>query len=154
MKGISLAEECQVVNVLPSVAATSATESDWFHLKESAHASIIIATGAVTNASTFTLREATSSAGSGSTAIVFDYYATSTAGSDTYSTKTRATAGGVSTGTTNNLTWILEVDSSQLSDGSAYLSLLFSTAATIQIGAISVMSGRRYQEDVGLSAID
>ena len=154
MKGISLSEQCQVVSILPSVAATSATESDYFHLKESAHASIIIQTGVVTNASTITLYESQTSGGTVESAINFDYYSTSTAGSDTFSSKQTATVGGISTGTTNNLCWCIELDASALSDSYPYCAVKFSTAATIQIGAVAVLSGRRYAEDIGASAID
>ena len=149
-----LEQDSHAVNILPPRASTSATESDWFHLKKGSHADIIVTTGSVTNASTFSVREATSNAGSGATAIAFNYYSVSTASSDTFSTLTAATAGGVSTGTTNNLSFVISLNGSDLSDGSPYVSLLFSTAATIAIQSVAIIQGLRWGGDVPASAID
>jgi len=149
----NLGVNAHVVNIMPPTAAGN-NNSDYFHLKEAEHVDIIIQTGAVTNATTFTVREATSNAGASATAIVFDYYAISTAASDTWSAKTTATVGGVSTGTTNTLAWIISIDASQLSDGYPYLNVHFSTAGTIKFSAAAVLSTLRYATETPLSAID
>ncbi len=108
----------------------------------------------MTNASTFIVEENTGAGGTGATAIVFKYAEASTAGSDVYLAVQSATVGGVTTSTRNNMTWVIEIDASQLSDGSPYLNVNFSSGATIQIGAVAVLSGLRYAEDISLSAID
>lgn len=158
--GISLGQEGHIINILPPSTsfAIDSLYSDLFHLKEAAHASIIISTGSMTSSTTFTLYESATSGGTttsvlGTTAGI-TYKATATALSDTYCAPTTFTTAGLTTGTTNNLTWVIEVDSQDLTDGYPYLRLQFTSTAAVQIGATAVLTGLRYAEDINLSAID
>jgi len=154
-KGIYLAEEATIIPIIPGSSAVAGTQtSDWFHLKEAAHASILIMTGATTSGPTVTLHEATSNAGSGSTAIVFNYAEASTAGSDIPLAVQAATVGGFGLSTRDNMWWVIELDASQLSDGSPYVAIQLTSAAATIVSAMAILTGRRYSEDIGLSAID
>jgi hypothetical protein len=152
MKGIQLAVQQAVANILPPTAAVAATVSDYFTMENAAHVDVVVTTGSVTNASTLTVREHASDGGTAA-AIAFDYYSTATAGSDTFSARTSATAGGISTGTTNNLTFVLSVDAAELTDGSDWLSVAFATAGTIQIAATAILSGLRYASETPVSSL-
>jgi hypothetical protein len=154
-KGTPLGEYGHVVNILPPTTAIAGTPySDWFHLKEAAHASIIIQTGTVTSSSTFILYESTDSSGTTTSTIAATYKAVATAASDTFSAKAAFSTSGLTTGTTNNLTWIIDIDAGALTDGYPYLGVNFSSTAAIQISAAAILTGLRYAEDVNLSAVD
>ena len=152
-KGFWASEEGHVVNLFPPTTETNGLGfGDWMHMKESSHASIIITCGAITNATTVTLYEASNSSGSSNTAIVFNLAsATST---DIFGAISAATTGGFTTDTTNNSSFVIEVDASQLTDGKPYIGLHTTTAAANVFSAVAVLSGRRYAEDIGLSATD
>lgn len=153
MKGFHLGVAGHVVNILPPTSAVAATSSDYFHLKEAGHVDIVILTGTVTNATTVTVYESQTSGGTTQTAITFDYYEC-TAGTDTWSAKTSATAGGVSLTTGNDRAMVISIDASQLTDGYPYVMAQFSTAAACKISANAVLSDLRYSTEVNLSAID
>ena len=150
--GINLTEQAHIVSVLAPTAATSATGSDWVKLENAAHVTFIVQTGSITNSSTVICQEGTSSAGSGATAIAYSYSRTTAAG-DTWSVLADATASGIALGTTNDVMLAIELSADDLSDGSPWVNLQFSTAATIQIGAVAILSGVRYQGEQTPTAI-
>lgn len=153
MKGtIQHGVNAHVLNILPPTAAVSATVSDYWTMENAAHVDVIITSGTVGTASTVTVREHQSDGGT-ATAISFSYYNTSTSGSDTYSARTAATTTGVSLSNTSNLTYIISVDASQLSDGHDWMSVAFSTAASSLISAIAVLSGLRYGKEIPATAL-
>ena len=146
MKGdLSIPVKNHMVTIMPPTAAGNQS-SDVFGMKDDGFANILITTGTVTSACTITVEECTAAAGTSATAIVFNYYKTSTAGSETWGTLTAATVGGIATGTTNNLMWSIPIDASQLSDGYPYVRVSITTASTL-ISMVAVFGGSRYASD-------
>jgi hypothetical protein len=123
-------------------------------LKEASHATVIIQTGTVTSSCTFILYESDDSSGTTKAALAANYKYTATAASDTFSAMAAFPVAGATTGTTNNLTFVIELDASALTDGKPYAAINFSSTAAIQISAVAVLTGLRYQDQVNLSAID
>jgi len=148
-------ENCHVVNILPPVDINgSAQTSDYFSLGKYAHADIILTLGVTGAASTVTVEESDDNAGSNTTAIAFQYYKETTAAGDTLSTKQSATTSGFATSTNDNVTYVISIDGSQLTDGYPYLVLKMTdpSAATLA-SAVAVLSGSRYAEDTTPTAI-
>jgi hypothetical protein len=155
MKGITIAEQCHVVNILPPVDINGgAVVSDYFEMALYQHASIIITIGAGGAASTVTLEESTTNAGAATTAIGFDYYAETTAAGDTLGARTTVANTGFATAVANNITYVIEVDASELTDGYPYLVLKMSNPGTATVAsAVAILSGARYAQAVTPTAI-
>lgn len=155
MRKTNIAEMGHVVNILPPLDINgSARTSDYFALKNYAHASIVLTLGVTGAASDVTLEESDDNAGNDTSAIGFTYYKEETAAGDTLSTKQTATTGGFSTSTNDNITYVIEVDAAELSDGYPYLVLKMSDpSASTFASAVAVLSGSRYGRDQSLTAI-
>jgi len=154
MKGTTIAEQAHVVNALGPVDTGSVAKvSDYFCLKKYAHATIVVTTGAVTNAATITVEESDDKDGSNTTAIAFAYYAELTAAGDTLGNRTAATSAGFSTGTNNNCTFVIEIDAAELTDGYPYLVVKATNAAACLISIVAILSGARFQGDPTPTAI-
>lgn len=141
-----IAEEAHVVNIIPPVDINGgAVESDYFSMKESAHVSIILTLGVTGAASTVTLFNSDDAAGTSEAAIAFNYYAEEAAAGDTLGDRTAATAAGFATSTNDSITYVIEVDACELTDGFPYLVLKMSDpeAATL-VSAVAILSGNRY----------
>lgn len=155
MKGINLAEQCHIVNIFPPVSIAGAVSSDVFSLEGYAHATIIIQAGATNaDAGNITLEECDDFTPTTATAIVFDYYAETTAAGDTLGAKTTATVAGIDVSANDNITYVIEIDASQLTDGRPCLQLEWSApgGATL-ISAVAVLSGSRFAETESATAI-
>jgi hypothetical protein len=150
-KGITLAEEGHFVNIIPPIDINGAgATSDYFHVKDAAHATILLQLGVTGAASTVTLYESDDDSGTTETAIAFNYYAETTAAGDTLGARTAATTSGFATSTNDNVMYVIEVDASELTDGKPYLALKMSdpSAATV-VGASAILTGRRYADKTG-----
>lgn len=149
-----VANEGHVVNILPPVDIGGvAKTSDYFSLKNYTHASILITCGAITNAATITVEESDDASGTNTTAIAFEYFSETTSAGDTLGTRTSASASGFSTGTTNSVTFVIEIDSEDLSDGYPYLVVKATNAAANLISMVAVLSGARYPAEASITAI-
>lgn len=133
-----------VVGVAPVDIGGVAKVSDYFSMENYQHASIIVACGAITNAATITVEESDDNSGSDTTAIAFAYHAISSAG--VTGARTAATASGFSTGTDNNLIWVIEIEADELSDGYPFLVVKATDAAANLIAIIPILSGARYAQ--------
>lgn len=154
-KGITIAEQCHIVNATPPVDVGAGTViSDVWDMKNYAHASIIITMGAVAATTTFTLFEATDSVAGTEVAINYDYYAETTVAGDTLGART-ATAGGTgfASGTNNSTTFVIEVDASELSDGYNWMRIKAASAGAALHSIMVILSGARYQQAVTPTAI-
>jgi len=153
-KGITIAEHCHVVCALAPVDIGGVAKvSDYFSLENYAHATIIVACGAVTNAATITVEESTTNAGAATTPIAYKYAQETTAAGDTPGALAWATAAGISTGTNNGTILIIEIDASQLTDGYPYLVVKASAAAANLISVVAILSGSRYAQATTPTAI-
>ena len=143
-----------VLGVAPVDIDAGAQTSDAFKMANYSHATIIIALGVTGAASTVTVKENTAADGSGATAIAFSYYGEATAGGDTTGARTAATSSGFATATTDGIFYIIELDATELSDGSEWVTVHMSDPGAATFGAIVVvLSGARYAEVEAPTAI-
>lgn len=155
MKGLTLAEEAHIVNILPPVDITGGKDSDVFSMANHAHATIIVQVGV--SAAAFTkilVKECDDFTPSNSTAIAFDYYAETTAAGDTLAARASATTAGVTPSATDNIFYVIEVDASELSAGYPNLMLSLTNGTnSVLASALAILSGSRYAEESSATAI-
>tara|TARA_R110000765_G_scaffold277926_2_gene375782 strand:- start:802 stop:1272 length:471 start_codon:yes stop_codon:yes gene_type:complete len=131
-----------------------AVTSDAFKMENYSHATIIVSAGVTGAAATLTVKENTAADGTGATAIAYSYYAETTAGGDTLGARTAATASGVAMTTNNGHFTIIELDASELSDGSEWVTVHLSAPGAAMLVCIGVvLSGARYAEVESPTAI-
>jgi hypothetical protein len=154
-KGFSLAEEGHVINALPPISMAGGKTSDYWNMKNYAHADIIITLGAAVNVSAITVFQSEDAAGAGEDAIGFKYYSETTAQGDVLDRQTDAGAGGfnsASAGTADTM-HVISVDAADLAAGHPFMCVKL-TSAGAQLGAvIVVLSGARYQAEPTASAL-
>jgi hypothetical protein len=156
MKGINIAEQLHVVNILPPQSITAAVTSAVFTLKNHAHATIIVTCGATNaDAGYITIEECDDFTPANDTAIDFYYYAEETAAGDTLGARTKAAAAtGIDVSANDNITYVIEIDASELSDGYPNLILKWSApGGATYVSAVAILSGSRYAEDQSATAI-
>jgi len=160
MSGIYISESAHVVNALPPADCDASTgfSSDWFSLAQYQHASAVLTTGANGGAGfALTVEEATSSAGAGAVAIPFAYASEETASGDVLSVLTDATSSGFTThASVANLTYVLEIDGSDLDDGFEWVRVVGAdpgASAPCMASVAVVLTGARFKGDVTPSAI-
>jgi hypothetical protein len=150
----NIAQNAHLINILPPVdIGGSAQTSDYFSTENAGRVQIVVTTGTVTNAATITVEESDDLSGSDTTAIAFKYWKEDSAGGDTLSTKQSATTAGFSTGTTNNTTWVIDIDPRDLTDGYPCLTLKTTDAAACLIAATAVLTDYKYQQESTPTAI-
>lgn len=148
MKGFSAAEHGHVVNILPPVDVNGGANSDVFSMKGYAHASIIVTIGVSSGVGAITVEECDDFTPTASTAIAFSYYKEETAAGDTLTTKQSATTAGFTPSANDNITYVIEIDASELTDGYPNLRVAFATpGAACLVSAVAVLSGSRYAGD-------
>ena len=146
MEPTVLAEESHIINLIPPVDINGAgATSDVFSMKESKHASILIQMGVTGAAVDVTVEECDDASASNSQAIPFAVYKEETDAGDTLGERTIVSSSGFSTSENDNIMYLIEVDSSELSDGYPYLRIKLSDpAAATVVSASAVLSGNRY----------
>ena len=79
---------------------------------------------------------------------MFSYYAETTAAGDTLGSRTAATVAGIDVSANDNITYIIEIDAEELTEGYPNLRLAWSApgGATL-VSAVVVLSGLAYQGD-------
>ena len=154
MKGFVIAEAGHVVLALAAVDINGGLSTDVWSMENHSHCTIIIGLGVTGAASTVIVEECDDTTPSLSPAIVFAYYAETTAGGDTLGARTAATVAGFATSTNDGVFYVIEIDAAQLSDGYPYLRLSFSdpSAATF-VSVVVILSGSRYAEPESATAI-
>lgn len=147
MKGINIAEQLHVANIIAPVSIAGAIVSDVFSLKNYSHATIIVTAGATNaDAGFITVEECDDFTPTNDTAIPFSYYAEETAGGDTLGVKTAAAAAtGIDVSANDGIIYVIEIDASQLSAGYPNLYMKWSApgGATL-VSAVAILSGPRY----------
>lgn len=147
MPGTNIAEQFHVVNIIPPVSITAAKLSDVWSMENYSHCSIIVTCGATdADAGFITIEECDDFTPTNDTAIDFYYYAETTDAGDTLGARTLAVAAtGIDVSANDNITYVIEIDAAQLSDGYPCLQLKWSIpgGATL-ISAVAILSGARY----------
>lgn len=155
MKGITIAEECHIVNALPPLDIdTAAQTTDWLHLKNHSHVTFIIQMGVTGATCAVTVEEASDASGTNNTAIAFAYYKEETANGDTLAARATATSSGITTSGNNGIMYVIEIDASQLSDTKPWVAVQFADpgAATFA-SCVAILSGSRFAKDANATAI-
>lgn len=155
-KGITIAEDCHVVNILPPQDVSGAVSSDVFSMEGYSHATIIVTAGSTNaDAGNITIEECDDFTPTTDTAIDFYYYAETTAAGDTLGERTKAVAAtGIDVSGNDNITYVIEIDASELSEGYPCLELKWSACGGATYGsAVAVLSGSRYQPAGDVTAI-
>ena len=141
-----LSNKTHVVNIIPPIDVNGAgASSDVFSMELYDHATIYLTLGVTGAACTVTLEECDNLTPTTDTAIAFKYYAETTAAGDTLGALTAATSAGFATSANDNVTYVIEIDAADLTDGYPCLQLEVSdpSAATL-VSAIAVLSGPKY----------
>ena len=155
MKGINIAEQLHVVNILPPQDVDTGKSSLVFSMKNHAHATIIVQCGAThADAGNITVEECDDFTPTNDTAIGFTYYKEETAAGDTLTAKQTATTAGIDVSANDNTTYVIEIDASQLSAGYPNLILKWSDPGGATFGsAVAILSGSRYAGSENATAI-
>ena len=147
MKGINISEQCHpLVPIFPTDISGGRT-GRIFSMENYAHASIIVAIGASSAAFTsITLKECTDNAGTGATARAFTYYKQEgTVSGDVLSTKQSATSSGITPTATDGIFYVIELDASELTDGSNWVQVVLTNGVNSVIASVVVLlSGSRF----------
>jgi hypothetical protein len=156
MKGAVLAEQGHFVNILPPVDVTGGKTAQAFSLKNHAHASILIQIGV--SAAAFTkilLNQCTDNTGANPVAIPFSIYKQETAGAsnDVLGSRTAVLAAGYTPSANDGIFYVIELDASELGDGTPYVQLQFTNGANSVIAsAVAILSGDRFAGDQNQTA--
>jgi len=152
---MNIAEEGHVVNILPPVDITGGKTGDIFSMENYDHVTIIVQVGV--SAAAFTkiiVNECTDFAGTGATAIAFNVYKEETAAGDTLGARTAVTSSGVTPSANDNIFYVIELDASELSDGSNFVQLSLTNGANSVIAsAVAILTRSRYAQDQSATAI-
>jgi hypothetical protein len=145
MKGINIAEQCHVVNILGPRDADTVATPEVFSMRQAGHVSIILGLGVTGAAITVTVEACDNFTPSTTSAIAFSYYPQTTATGDVIGARTAATTSGFATTTNDVVFYVIEIDASELPAGFPCLQLKLSDpgAATFAY-AVALLSGNRY----------
>lgn len=149
MSRVVIAEECHVINILPPQSISGAATSDVFSVKDCSHVTIIVQAGSTNaDAGNITIEECDDFTPTNDTAIAFAYYAEETAAGDTLGSRAAATVTGIDVSGNDNLTYIIEIDVEELTEGYEKLILKWSApgGATL-VSAVAILSGLAFQGD-------
>jgi hypothetical protein len=148
MKGAVLAEQGHFVNILAPVDVTGGKTAQAFSLKNHAHAAIVVQIGVSAAAPTAILvNQCTDNAGSNPVAIPFAIYKQETAGvsNDVLGVRTAVTAAGYAPSANDGIFYVIEIDASELADGSPYVQLQITNGANSVIAsALAILTGDRF----------
>ncbi len=156
MKGFNIAEMGHVVNVLPPIDITGGANGDVFSMENYGHATIIVQVGVSAAAfTTIKINECTSFAAAGATAIAFSVYKEETAAGDTLGARVAVAAAGMTPSANDTIMYVIELDASELSDGSQFVQLALANASANSViaSAVAILSGSRYAKTLSATAI-
>lgn len=143
-----LAEQAHIINILPPQDVAAGVSSAVFSMRNASHVTIIVTAGSTNaDAGNITIEECDDFTPSNDTAIDFSYYAETTAGGDTLGDRTTAAAAtGIDVSANDNITYVIEIDAEQLSEGYPNLILKWSVCGGATYGsAVAILTGYAYQ---------
>jgi hypothetical protein len=143
------AQDGHHVQLIAPKDITGGASSPAFACKLYSHVSIVLAIGA--SAAAFTsivLEQCTDAAGDGAIAIPFDLFAAETPNVDVLGPRLPQTAAGYVPSANDDIFYVIEIDSSQLTQGFDYLKLVLANGVNSVIAhAHAILSGARYGGD-------
>ena len=150
-KGIYLAQECHVVNLIPPASYSATKTSGVFNMKGWRHASIILQQGVAGTPPTITLDSSDDGSPENTTAIPFNLHkcetANSAANGDVLSGRNAETSAGFAPAATNNIFYVIELDAEALPAGQDYVKLIATSPTSCFLSAAVILSAGRYEHD-------
>ena len=143
----NLAETVRLVPGLqPQTINGSAVASQFFNMGKYEHLSALVYIGTHGAAMTITVTQSQDSAGTGETAIPFDYYSPATTGNDVLGARNTAAASGVATdGATANIIYAIELNAAQLASGYNWVRVKLSApGVNTLVAVIPALTTARY----------
>lgn len=141
-KGITITEECHVLNLLPPIDTDGTAREGYFSMGNYAHATIVVASGVIGNTATVTVFESDDTSGGNEAAIDFKRSA------DGGALAWIGNASGFATGTDDNQFSVIEIDASQLASNRPCVGVKITNAAAHLVTFIVILSGSRYAQAV------
>ena len=160
MKGLVVAEQGHVVQVLSPVDITGGKVCQAFKMAKYQHSTILVLIGASADAftkiivSAGTATGAVGSAVAGAAAIPFAIYKQETAGeaNDVLGARTAVAAAGYTPSANDGIFYVIEVDGNELPDGSPYVQVSLTNGRNSVIAAVvAILSGARFAETQSLT---
>jgi hypothetical protein len=150
-RGIYVAQECHVVNLIPPASYSSTQTSQAVNLKNWRHASIILAVGVAGTPPTVTLESSDDGSPENTTPIPFNMHSCETAfnapNGDVLSGRNAETSSGFEPVATSNTFYVLELDADTLPEGQNYFRLVATGPTGCFLCAEVILSGGRYEHD-------
>lgn len=153
MNGFNIAQAGHVVNLIPPVDgnAGAPVTAQAFSMKGWEHASIIVQLGVTAGTPTSIILKSSATAGGAGTAMPFRYAAQTAQGisNDVLGPLTLVAATGITSVTPNDNTfYVIEVDCSELPDGSPYIQLCVTMPGSSNlVSAVAVLSAGRFKQE-------
>lgn len=153
-KGFVVAEEGHVVQVFKPASLAAAGTGDTISMENWGHITYIVNCG-IGSGLTLTVGECTAFTGSGRTAVTFRSAQEATGPGDVLDAALAWASTVTIAGTTaaTGGTVVIEIDGDELSDGYQFIQLNTDAVGAKILGAVAVLSGGRYQEDITATAI-
>lgn len=155
MKGIVLAEQGHIVNVIPPIDITGGVNGDRFNLRNYKHATIIVQIGV--SAAAFTkiiVRECNAASSGTATDIAFKLRSEETDSGDTLGAVEAVAAAGKTPSANNNIFYVIEIDAEELTEGFDWIEVALTNGVNSVIAsAVAILTGARYQEALTKTAI-
>lgn len=154
-KGIVIAEECHVVNILPPQDVQAGVSSDVFSMKDHSHCTIIVQAGSTdADAGNVTVEQCDDFTPTTHPDLAsFAYYAETTAAGDTLAA--RASGAAIDVSANDNVMYVIEIDAAELTVGTySKLRISWSACGGATLGsAVAILSGSRYAGDTNATEI-
>lgn len=150
-KGIYVAQECHVVNLIPPASYSATKTSGVFNMKGWRHATIILQQGVAGTPPTVTLDSSDNGSPENTTAIPFNLHKCETAynasNGDVLGARNAVSNAGFSPVATNNILYVIELDAETLPAGQDYVKLIATSPTGCSLSAVVVLSAGRYEHD-------
>lgn len=150
MQGINLIEEGHPAVLLPPVDITGGAVCPRFSMERYRKAAILVTVGV--SAAAFTkilVKECDAASGGTANAIPFSVYKAETATIDIFGPREAVTAAGLTPAAANNITYLVDLDARELSEGFHFveLELTNDSGNAVQACVLAVLTGGRYIDE-------
>lgn len=150
-KGIYVAQECHVVNLIPPASYSATVTTPKFNMKGWRHASIILQVGAAGTPPVVTLDSSDNGSPESKTAIPFNLHKCETAydaaNGDVLGARIAEANTGFTPAATDNEFYVIELDADTLPAGQDYVELVATSPTSCFLAASVVLSAGRYEHD-------
>jgi hypothetical protein len=151
-RGIYVAQECHVVNLIPPASQGSTVTTGLFCMKGWAHATIILQQGVAGTPPTVTLNSSDNGSPANTTSgIPFNLHKCETAygahNGDVLGARIAEPAAGFTPASTNDIFYVIELDADTLPSGQDFVDLTITSPTGCYLSAVVILSAGRYEHD-------